>query len=469
MDIADELARYGGHTAVVERRGLFTYTEIAALVEAFRVAVPSSRRVLIMVKTRNNVESLVGYLGVLAGGNVVMPVAHGLESVLAARLTLAYRPEYIWSEVADDNALANAVFTMGRYALIPTGLDVEDESLHPDLRAILLTSGSTGSPKGVRLSRTNLRSNATAIAGYLGLDASDRPITTLPMSYSYGLSVINSHLTVGATLLLTDESVIQKSFWDFFRDNGATSFSGVPYTYEMLDAIRFEKLDLPSLRYFTQAGGKLAPELVARYAKEADRRAARFYVMYGQTEATARMSYLRTDQFPGKYDSVGEAIDGGRLFVRDSDGRDVTDTGGVGGLFYAGRNVMLGYSSGRDDLASGDQLGGVLDTGDLAYFDRDRHVHIVGRRGRFIKLSGMRIDLDEVQDHLARRGIECACAGKDEHLMVAVPDASLIRPVKLALRRTYRIDPLQVHVTEVDAIKRTPSGKVAHEQTFGTR
>lgn len=157
---------------------------------------------------------------------------------------------------------------------------------------LLTTSGSTGSPKLVRLSKENILENAKSIAQYLDIDQNERAITSLPMHYSYGLSVINSHLISGATILLTEDSYIQRDFWVFAREQRVTSFSGVPFTYEILKKMKFWNRNLPTLRTLTQAGGKLSNELIEYFAKNAKLRDVNFYVMYGQTEATARMSYL---------------------------------------------------------------------------------------------------------------------------------------------------------------------------------
>ncbi len=175
---------------------------------------------------------------------------------------------------------------------------------------------------------------AASIVQYLHLDETERPITTLPMNYTYGLSIINSHLMVGATILLTEKGLMQKEFWTFFKEQEATSFGGVPYTYEMLERLRFFRMDLPSLRYFTQAGGKLAPERHRKFAEYAQKRGKKFVVMYGQTEATARMGYLPPERALDKCGSMGVAIPGGRMWLRDVDGSRITEPRIVGELLH---------------------------------------------------------------------------------------------------------------------------------------
>ncbi|MER5948447.1 AMP-binding protein [Streptomyces sp. NPDC001904] len=463
MDLFEEMRRYGDRTAVVDDRGRrFSYRELDRMAAEWGSHLPQGERALILLRTRNCVESLVGLLGGVSSGHVVLPVDHGLDAGLVARLMDAYRPEYVWGAGQETDP---AVFTMGDYALTPTRYG-PGQALHADLGVVLLTSGSTGSPKGVRLTRANIAANARSIAEYLALDDTERPVTSLPMSYSYGLSVITSHLHVGATLLLTETSVVRGEFWELFRRYEATSFSGVPYTYEMLDTLRFPSIDLPSLRYFTQAGGRMPTESVERYTAEAERRGARFYVMYGQTEATARIAYLPPDLVSRKPGSIGRAVPGGTLYLKDEHGERIAAPRQTGRLHYEGPNVMQGYAAGRADLASGDQLGGVLDTGDLAYADADGCYYVAGRRGRFVKLSGIRYDLDELERGLARTGITCACGGSDEQLKVAIEDGAQARHVKQTLRRTFRVDPTQVRVVAVPHISRTATGKIAYAQTF---
>ncbi|MCG8915263.1 AMP-binding protein [Actinokineospora sp. PR83] len=470
MDTFLDLRRYGDAPAVVDDEGVvYSYERLHRLVSWFGGLLPTGRRSLVLVRTANRIESVIGFLGTIAAGHVVLPVDHSVDRQQVRRLVDAYRPDHVWSEdTAPDGAPA-----LGPYALVPTGHRAEPEP-HPALSAVLLTSGSTGSPKGVRLTKDNFLANAASIAGYLELEQGERAVTSLPMSYSYGLSVITSHLHAGATVLLTDRSLVSRGFWDFFREHGATSFAGVPYTYEMLDALRFTNLELPSLRSFTQAGGRLAPDAVRRYAAEACRRSARFYVMYGQTEATARISYWRADLHPDRGEGIGTAIPGGELWLTDARGRPVTTPGEVGHLHYAGPNVMLGHAAGRADLARGDELRGELDTGDLARVDEEGHYVVVGRAGRFLKLSGVRVDLDEVERRLAEQGFRCAVAGRDEELAVAVEDGgapgrgALDTAVRKYLRQAFHIDPAQVRLVAVERISRATNGKVAYGQIFGS-
>ncbi len=380
-----------------------------------------SKRNLVFSLCSNVIASLAGYVAFLDSENVPLLLNEELDRELLQYLLQTYAPNYIWLPEKRACEIDGTVM-FGRYGYVLLEYDGEKKELYPELALLLTTSGSTGSPKLVRQSYQNILENARSIVEYLELDETERAITMLPMNYTYGLSVINSHLLAGAVMLMTEVSYAQRGFWDFFQKEHATSVVGVPYTYELLKRLRFFRMDLPSLRYMTQAGGKLLPKLHREFAEYAKETGRRFYVMYGQTEATARMSWLPPEKSLDKYGSMGIAIPGGKFRLVDVDGGDVTVPHVTGELVYEGPNVTLGYAECLADLAKGDERGGVLVTGDMAQFDEDGYYYIVGRKKRFLKIYGNRINLDEcerlIQGHFEQ--IECACVGEDDHLRVYV-------------------------------------------------
>jgi acyl-CoA synthetase (AMP-forming)/AMP-acid ligase II len=287
-------------------------------------------------------------------------------------------------------------------------------ALHPDLRLLLSTSGSTGARKFVRLSAENICANSTAIAQYLSIGPGDRAPTSLPLSYSYGLSILHSHLQAGASLLLVDEPVISTAFWDAFDEFDCTSFAGVPNSFRMLERSGQLSRDRPGLRYVTQAGGKLDPDEVTRWAATSQRGNWDFFVMYGQTEASPRIAYLPPDRAAQNPASIGVAIPGGRLSVCAPDGA-LLDPGQEGELVYEGPNVMMGYATDAEDLAkgSGPQR---LKTGDLGYQDAAGLFYITGRAARFLKVSGKRVSLDAVEQWLRQQGVGSIATGQDDAL-----------------------------------------------------
>jgi acyl-coenzyme A synthetase/AMP-(fatty) acid ligase len=319
----------------------------------------------------------------------------------------------------------------------------------------------------VRLSHRNVWSNAASIAEFLDLTCEERPITTLPAHYSYGLSVINSHVLVGATILVTNTSVMQREFWTFAKAARASSIAGVPYTYEMLRRLRFFSMDLPDLRTMTQAGGKFARERIGEFVKFAKDQQKVFVVMYGQTEATARMSYLPFNMADEKLGSVGVAIPGGEFFLLDDAGAPIDEPGVTGNLMYRGPNVSMGYAECAQDLALGDVRLGLLDTGDLASRDEDGFYFLWGRTSRFVKVYGNRIGLDEVESLAKQVTPDCACTGVDDLISVFVTEDGLREPMRAFLADKTGLNRRAFEVRLVQSIPKNSSGKIQYGSLSG--
>jgi acyl-CoA synthetase (AMP-forming)/AMP-acid ligase II len=361
------------------------------------------RRCLVALEFDVDPEAIAAYLGALRVGCPVLILEPG-QLAAGSRFVAVWQPEVHIPAGASDPVLCH-----------PAGGSAADP--HPDLRVLLSTSGSTGDPKLVRLSGRNIASNATAIADYLGLTPDDRAAVTLPFHYSYGLSVLNSYLAAGASLLLTRHSVTEPSFWDEARAAGVTSLALVPHQVEVLAHGGFTGAELASLRYITQAGGKLAPELVRRFEAMGRAQGWRMVVMYGQTEASPRISYVPPEDLATAHDTIGRPIPGGRIWLADESGAEITGTGQPGELVYEGPNVMMGYAVTRDDLTRGAELAD-LRTGDVAERTEAGYFRIVGRMKRFAKLYGLRISLDQIEAVLSDRGMPAQAVALDDRLVI---------------------------------------------------
>ena len=411
--------KYGSKLAIILDDGRkLTYAELGDLVS--ERAKSLQRGVLHFCLCKNTIESIVEYLACLEAGAPVVMLDVTKDAETIENLRQIYKPG--------------------------------STKCHPDLAVCLTTSGSTGSPKLVRLTQRNIIANAESIAEYLHIDADERPITMLPMYYSYGLSIINSHLLKGATILLTDKSYAQREFWNFLRENEATSMSGVPYTWEMLRRLRFMRMDLPIVRTMTQAGGKLNAEIAQEYIRWAKSVGKQFIVMYGQTEATARMSYLPWERAEEKYASIGVAIPGGTFSLAED-----------GELIYQGENVSLGYAECAEDLMKGDENHGVLHTGDMARVDEDGFYYITGRKKRFVKVWGNRCNLDQVEQSVKPITTTCACAGVDDHITVFVTKEGLEKEIKDLLASKTGLNPIAFAVKVIGAIPVKVSGKIDYQ------
>lgn len=437
--LLSHLADHGARPAVITADGTLNYADLAARVGERADELGPGRR-LVLLAADNDLESLVTYVAALAAGHpvIVVPASAPRDAVIDR-----YDPDVVCASA-------------GTRWRVQHRRDGTVHDLHPDLAALLSTSGSTGSPKLVRLSYRNLRANAESIAAYLGLSDTDRAITSLPMHYCYGLSVVNSHLLTGAAIVLTDASVLDAAFWQLARDAGATSLAGVPYTFELLERSGFAELDLPRLRYVTQAGGRMEPDRVARFAELGRRRGWDLFVMYGQTEATARMAYLPPDLAATHPASIGHAIPGGSLRL---DPLPDGDAPSVGELVYTGANVMLGYATTPADLALGATLT-ELRTGDLARRDDDGLFELVGRLGRTAKLYGTRVDLDAVEDALRARGVAGRCVATPDRLHVFTAGGRAVSRVRAEAARVCGLPAHTILATRLAAVPRTAAGKV---------
>ena len=456
--------RFGENVAVKDEYGqTLTYAQLAQ--ESRELCQAAGGRCLVFSLCQNTLGSLLGYVGFVEGGVVPALLNAELDREQLMALYDKYHPAFLWAPEGFEWEGCESVYSRFGYQLLKTPFGGETE-LYPELALLLTTSGSTGSPKFVRQSYRNIRANTDSIVEYLKLDAAEKPITTLPMNYTYGCSILNSHLDVGATILLTSKGIAQREFWSFFREEGATSFGGVPYTYEMLDRMRFMRMNLPTLRTMTQAGGKLLPDLHRKFVEWCRETGKQFIVMYGQCEATARMAYLPWENSLDKVGAMGVAIPGGRFELIDVNGEVVTQPHTTGELRYYGDNVTLGYAECGAELKLGDERGGVLETGDMAQVDEDGFYFIVGRKKRFLKMYGNRVNLDETERMLkaAFPDCECACAGRDDNLMIFSTNEALLPQMRSFLSEKTGLNASGFHTMHLEAIPKNDSGKTLYRE-----
>ena len=460
----DICSKFASNIAFISsKKESVTYEELESF--AKKISLKIKKRSLIFSLCENTSGSLIGYFSFISNGSVPLLLDSKIDKSLLLNLIDIYQPNYLWMP---DSMMAsfeggNFLFSNFGYSLI--GISDEDVALNDDLALLLSTSGSTGSPKLVRLTYKNMKTNAKSIATYLNINELERPVTTLPMHYSFGLSVINSHLISGATILLTNHSLIEKEFWDFVKEKQATSLSGVPYTYEILYRLRFFRMNLPYLKTLTQAGGKLLPKLVREFSEHSRSIGGNFFVMYGQTEATARMSYLPFEKLQDKYGSIGFAIPGGEFKLLNDDGKEILETEVDGELVYSGDNVCLGYAEIKSDLSKGDENNGTLFTGDIAKRDEDGFYYITGRKKRFVKLYGNRVNLDAIEQLLkAMDEGEFVCSGEDDNLIVYTTNQGKAESIVQFLSEKTGIIRHAFSVKEIVEVPKNSSGKILYAE-----
>lgn len=461
-----DLQKFSGNTALTTEDGAsMSYGELYDASE--KIAKAIGRRSLVFLFCRSQSASIAGYIGFVNSHIVTCMIDVTLDSELLSRLIGIYRPEFFYlpAEMAKNYPGMDVVFRWQDYVLLATG-EKAPFPLYDELAVLITTSGSTGSPKLVRQSYKNLLANTTSIVDYLHIDETERAITNLPMHYVYGLSVLNTHIYAGASLVVTEKSMFQRDFWDVFREKEVTSFAGVPYTYEMLNKLKFFNMDLPSLRTMTQAGGKLAPELHKKFAEYAKRDGKNFVVMYGAAEATARMGYLPPAESLRKWGSMGIAIPGGRFELWDAEDRLITTPGDVGELVYYGDNIMLGYAERGEDLSLGDINKGCLHTGDMAKVDDEGYYTVVGRKKRFLKLYGMRTNLEEAEQLLKIHfdTVAVACTGVDDRMYIFTTDESLFGKLAPYLSEKLKINHSAFREKFIEKIPKNSSGKTIYKE-----
>lgn len=465
MQLFGSLGSHGSSPALVlGPSASISYQELVA--QADDVAKPLTPRSLVFCLTSNTPESVFGYVGFLRAGHVCMMLSSAIEDSKLRILATQFRPNFVWSPSNRSNGgLGVMIRTHGTYGLFR--LAELPPTMSDDLTLLMATSGSTGSPLMVRQTAKNLSSNASAIIDSLQLTSNDRALTTLPMNYTYGLSIINSQLLSGGSLVMTSASLMDRTFWNKALRLGATYFGGVPYTYELLARLGLTRLKGSSIRMLTQAGGRLAPDLVLKIHSDCQAIGIDFVVMYGQTEATARMSVLPARSVPGKPSSIGRPVPGGAFRVIDPESGQELGVGETGELEYEGPNVALGYAENAEQLNRGDDFRGRLRTGDLAKFDEDGDYYIVGRKKRFVKLFGNRISLDHVESFLRELGIENACTGTDDRLTVHVLDTHYKAEIPNILHELLPLHKSAVVLKPIPVIPRSESGKILYSALEG--
>ncbi|MCU7834954.1 MAG: AMP-binding protein [gamma proteobacterium symbiont of Taylorina sp.] len=396
----------------------------------------NSKRLLIFILCQQNVAATIAIAAILTGKHAAVLIPDAINNNQLKKLIDNYQPNIIYH--TETGSIQH--------------VSEKKHKLHSELCLMLSTSGSTGTPKQVKLSQNNLFENAKSIISYLHIDEKEKAITSLPLSYSYGLSILTSHLLAGASILVTDVSIMTRLFWDQIEQFQISSIAGVPYTYKMFQRLKLVEKTLPYLKTMTQAGGKLDKAQVCLFAEYAQRTNKQFYIMYGQTEATARMAYLKSTDVLKYPESIGIAIPGGSFKLIDENKKVINQAGVEGELVYKGSNVMMGYALNFNDLATEPELK-ELHTGDLAYRNTESLYFISGRQSRFLKLFGLRVSLIDIEQSLNNKGYEVACSGQDDFLTVlVVSNKTNHNDIKLIEENVIQLIREQLHV-HPDVIK----------------
>ena len=448
--------------AAIDAQGnQLTYGELRDF--AKRVGETMPARSLVFMLVENNIGGIAWTIGNICAGNVPLILNAHLDEELYKSLFELYLPPFVCvpDSIAERNHYETVISCFG-YTLMKT--DNEPCPMNDELSHLLPTSGSTGSPKLVRHKYANIEAAALNISTFFELTEKDRPLMVLPLYYTMGLSMVFSHFYVGATVLITNQRMTDRGFWQFIKNERATSFTGVPYSFEILNLMRFFRMDLPDLNLLTQGGGRMPKELNLKFAEWCRDNGKKWIATYGQSECTARMAWLPPKWAIEKVGSIGIAVPNGKLSLVDMEGHPITSPNTEGEMCYSGKNVTMGYARNREDLLLGDEWKGFIRTGDLAYFDEDGCYYIVGRMGRFLKLFGMRVGLDECEKIIKGKfsGLECACVGTDDKMLVYLTDEKYKEQVKEELVSRLKLVATSFEVRIINEIPKNEAGKILY-------
>lgn len=432
---------------------------------------------VLFARTSVDMDSVLRYLGAFEAGRPIALIDPALDADVLTGLVERYRPAAVLDAPKGDAPAGYLIEGLpgpvsGENGVYWKRIDADGVAPHPDLAVLLPTSGSTGNPKLVRLSREAVLANADAIATVLEIDSDEVAPTSLPLHYSYGLSVLNSHLVRGATVVVEPSGVLGRGFWDAVNEHKCTSLAGVPYHYEMLRRLKFAPEKYPSLRTLTQAGGKLRTDLVTEFNDKIRAAGGRMYVMYGQTEAAPRMATVPADRLAEKLGSAGPALPGGELTILREDGQETVHPKITGEVVYRGPNVMMGYADDESELGTGDSAGGRLATGDLGYLDEDGYLFITGRLKRIGKVFGNRVSLDDLEQAARSSGVgidvvAAVPAGDKVVLFAEQVDKDVCKAAAKALAERLHLHSSGFDVRPVDTVPLLASGKIDYRTLEG--
>ena len=392
-----------------ERSRKISYKEILDFSKKQKKKI--KERCLVLIISNNSIYPILSYISSIINNNVIMLIDIKMNTIELKKLIKLYKPLYVISPIKIKKELSFNNFKEiehnDEYIMLKTKYKIQP--INKDLSLLLPTSGSMGSSKFVKLSKKNLKVNTDSIIDYLKISNKDRAITSMPFSYSYMLSILNSHLEAGASLCVTEKSIMQKEFWNIFKKNRITSLSGVPYMYQFFIKIGLQKIFNKSLKLLTQAGGHLENNLKEQIINFCKEKNIHFIVMYGQTEASPRISYLDWKNAKIKNGSIGKSIGSIKMWLETKNKKMIKTPDTIGEIVIKGENVFMGYSKGSKDLIKKDQFNGFLRTGDLGFYDTDGYFFLQGRLRRIAKVFGIRINLEELEEKINQCGYRIIC------------------------------------------------------------
>ena len=459
------LAKHSSRVAFVDEKKNYTYSQILFLSNKIKKKL-SKKKNLTFILCQNSIGSILAYISSVLNKDVPLFIDSEITKDHLSGLIERYKPKFIW--VPNKNKFLprlkkyKKIFTLLKYQLYKSKKNT-NYKIDKNLCALASTSGSTGNPKYVRQTYKNIKSNIKSIVNYLKINNKSVTITTLPMSYTFGQSIINTHLVMGGKIILNNHSILQKNFWELLRQNKISYLYGIPYTFELLDKLEFFKKKKDFLKCIAQAGGKLSNELQKKILNFSIKNKNKFFIMYGQAEATTRISYVELNRNPDKIGSIGKSIFNGKLYLLNSKNKKVAQIKKNGELIYKGPNVCSGYSKNYEDLNKKDEWKGLIYTGDLAQKDKDNFFYIVGRKKRFAKIYGKNINLDDIENRLSHKfkDLKIMVVSNDTFVFIFhnISKKNYIKKMQFFLKKNFSLNSSIYKFNYLKKIPKLKSGK----------
>ncbi len=390
------IEKYKSRIAFIDKtEKKITYNKLIKDLNFIKNYIPT--RSIILIFASNSYECILLYIASLKYKFIPILVDEKTDKEYILNLLKIYNPDFLYTKknFIDQNKNYKLLKNYKEYYLYINKLK-KLNNIHKDLALLISTSGTTGSPKLVRLSYDNLFYNAKSIISYLKIDNTHRTITTLPLNHSYGLSVLNTFIHAGGSIVINKQSMTQNYFWKLFEKYSVTSLAGVPFNFEVIKKLKINLFESSYFKYATVAGGRIDDDTLMYFYKLFKKLNKKFIVMYGQTEASPRMSYLKWTDLYNNIGSIGNVIPGGKFYLRNTKKYNYLSKFRIGELVYKGKNVCLGYAENLNDLSKGNENKNILFTGDLAY-RKNKNFYLHGRIKRIIKCIGKRVNLDHLE------------------------------------------------------------------------
>ncbi|NUZ09578.1 AMP-binding protein [Pseudoalteromonas sp. McH1-7] len=420
------------NSLIVDGERTLNYSQLDTEVQSALSNLPKKKQ-LIAIVAHNSLPFVIHYLAALRGGHTVLLLDKSKGKEQHQVMLTQFHANYL----IDGDLVSH--------------LNPDTVTLAPEIALLLGTSGTTGREKVVKLTFENLTSNCAAITQVLPISKTDCAMASLPFSYSFGLSILHSHLLVGAGIILGQESLMSKSFWQQFTQHNVNSFYGVPFSFEMLFRLGLQRQPLHQLKYMAQAGGRLSGQLWEALKEFCGAQKLPFYAMYGQTEATARMAIMQPDDFlAAPAGAIGKTLPFCKLYIANGEKE--------GELCFEGANIFAGYASSLEDLREC-EVSAILKTGDVAHQLDNGMLQIIGRIKRIAKLEGRRINLDDLERQLNQQfNLSCVITSDDKQLRVFICGSVL--GVEKQIAQIAQCHHRNVKVFNIETIPRLSNGKV---------